>query len=282
MKHSKEKSMQSISRFQAITALAMGAFLGGQEAMAWCPTANNRTITCNNCTQTLTCDVYNIGAIVITGSNVIFDGGWYNLYNNSPLYSIFLEGNKSTTTIKNLYINRQSRSGSCIRAASSYNWDNLKLENVYANGGFYGLDHNQNGKVEITGGSFWDNAYGIYGYNGGSYGEGVRISGGSAWGNGTGVYLSQKPNSQITNGFSAYTNGKGAYLSSSANASIKDSYFDQNSNGTSGIGLELSSSNNFVMTGNSGHGNSGVDCKTTSSSGTRNSNSWGSYSGYCN
>lgn len=275
--------MRSIFNFRAIAAIAMGVFLGGQEAMAWCPTSSTRIITCNNCTVTLTCDVYsNVGTIELRGYNVTFDGNWYNLYNNG-YYGIFIDTYKGTTTIKNLYINGVTTQ-SAIYSRGIYS-DVLRLQNVYANGSRYGLEHWNDGKVEITGGSYWDNVIGIYGWGGNPQSaNGVHISGGGAWANGTGVSLDLKYKSTISNGFSAYQNSRGAYLSRSNYARVTNSYFDQNDGGSSGHGLELYNSGFLTVTGNSGYGNTGYDCKNTGSSGSIYGNTWtpGKTSGKCN
>lgn len=270
--------MISIFNIQNISTLVICALLGGQEAMAWCPTPSDYTINCAGCTVQLTCDVYNLQGIVIQGSDVTFDGQGYSIYNSTGnAVGVFSSG---YSTVKNLYIYNSAVSGVF---ATSTPGDYLSVQNVTANGGNSGVAHYYTGTLSIYDGSFSGNAFGVYaGYGSptGGYADSYNTitAGNTQWGS----YRDSKPWSFLTYEHSTHNLNHGAFIQNSPRSEIKYGYFGYNANGSSN-GLRLENSSDSKIIGNSGGSNASYDCITVSSSNiTRSGNSWGSSSGYCN
>jgi hypothetical protein len=271
--------MISIFKIRNISTLAIGALLGGQEALAWCPTSNARTINCQNCTVELTCDVYNLPGIVILGSNVTFDGGWHTIYNST--YNAVSVNSSGTTIIRNLQIqNSTSVTGiSAVSGAGYY----LSLENVTANGGSAGVAHFYSGTVMSNYSYFSGNVDGFYaGYgssNGGYAGSYETTTGGNSR---YGSLRQFKPGSYLSFENSNHNVNHGTLIENSPYTEIYTGYFGYNTSSGKN-GLRLVSSSNSKIIGNTGASNGSYDCITISSSNIyRAGNNWYTSSGYCN
>jgi hypothetical protein len=280
MQRIKGKSMNSIFNIRNISTLAIGALLGGQEAMAWCPTASARTINCQNCMVQLTCDVYGIQGINISGTNVTFDGGWHTIYNSTyAAVSVLASGNNY---IRNLQIQNNSANINGINAISHMG-DRLYLENVTANGGSAGVAHYYGGTVVSNYGSYSGNVDGFYagyGASNGGYADSYQTTtgGNSRYGS----YRETKPWSFLTNENSNHNVSHGTLIENSPRSEIKDGYFGYNTQYGKN-GLRLVSSNDSKILRNSGASNGSYDCITVSSSNIeRSGNNWYSSSGLCN
>jgi hypothetical protein len=142
-------------RAGASTLFAMAATVNADN---WCPTSTDYTISCSNCTKTLTCGRY-YGPILITGSNVTLDGNGYGVY--------FSSGNGVKVTGANASISNltvwESASQGIFFAHSAYN-DNGYVYNVNSeNSVSWGLTNwGSRTSVSVNSSDFYGNNCGIF------------------------------------------------------------------------------------------------------------------------
>lgn len=268
--------MQSNFKVKALAALAVGALMGAQEAAAWCPAnLTNRTISCNNCTVTLTCNLNGGGPIQITGYDVTFDGDNYSISNTNS-YGISVASDFAV--IQNVNIINPTLTG--VRVVSGTG-DYVRLENVYVESGSVGMDHYNEGEFQVMNSYFYSNQYGVAATSDNAVAKGDVIESYVAYNSNSGMYMSQKSGSYIGQNWFYNNGGHGAEIWASPSTVVTGNNFWNNA-AASRDGLRLYYSNGSQIISNAGGGNGAHDCNVFSYPVYASGNTWTTSTGTCN
>jgi hypothetical protein len=244
--------------------LALTANIG-----AYCPSVDGTTISCNNCTPTLTCNYS--GSITISGSNVTLDGDSHVLTPSSgnglyitgasatvldlfvfdaPSSCVVIDGG-GATTLSGVWVEGCGSDG--VSASST----DLTIDVLYSGSNTAGVSVSSNNlySTDMSYSTLEDNESGYIGY--------------------------QQNNSDHTENY---------YMTSSSNSGANDSYGDGGSytgnifiyNHANGLYVHDRSGDAIDLVDNEGYGNGGWDCQAANVNAMNvNGNSWTSNNG-CN
>lgn len=250
--------------------ITLGAFAATVNADNWCPTSTNFTITCSNCTKTLTCDY--AGGIKITGSNVVLDGNGKAL-SGSSTHGIEVAGNGAY--ISNVEILWPVGHG-IYYTNSGGTWTGVSNVDVYGADGDglrTGVSHN----MTISGSSFIESlGSGIFSDPNGSNYTDVNYSAMSQ-NMDDGLYSIQAYYQWHAYNAYADNDAEGARESQGEKGIYRNSAFDNN--GDHGLVLDqLAGLEPLEIKDNTGYSNTNYDCYVSSVNGlVVSNNDWGTH-----